>query len=224
MEGEMKSALTTWILLSTLLVGCSEDESSNLADATTGTAGTTADLTSVTDMASGSPANTPEAARDLIAMTSRPSDLGDTPAVNLPEVGWWQYQDGQMVTDNTCGTYAFFDRDRSFWVSLAENNAFVIEQGDPWGDIVCFISGDQFTCPERGSGEEAIPNTDATLRYTVAVDGTLSATDRFSGTQTIVVTCEGTNCALSALIGIESFPCQWSVPFNASLVFALPGR
>lgn len=150
----------------------------------------------------------------LVDATTPPEGFDPDAATYQPTTGVWIYRRGS-VEENTCGDYAWADRDTPFRIAWSEGGTFVIEQGEPWGNFACFVLGTDFVCPRRGSGEEPIDGTDVVIRYVVRIEGELSSDDAISGTQHAEVTCTGLGCGLApSVLGI-SFPCGWQLPFTA---------
>lgn len=155
---------------------------------------------------------------DLVDATPPPETFEPGTADALPRVGVWVYRRG-AIEANSCGDYAYGDADTPFRIAYAEGDTFVIEQGEPWGNFACFVSGGDFACPERGRGAEPIEGTEVIIRYTVSVAGVVENDEALDGRQRAAVTCEGVGCALApAVLGV-TFPCSWEIPFTAE--FAL---
>ena len=184
-------------------------------DATSGDAAT-GDTTNGDDTSDAGPSGDTSSVADVNLDDVSFGDVeSDTPPSALPRPGLWTYVD-EGIRDNTCGEYAFGDDDQRFWIRASEGDRFVIAQSEPWGDIACRVAADRFVCPERGTGEVPIEDTDAVLTYVVAVSGTLDGDAALQGEQRVTVTCEGASCAFApAVLGI-SFPCGWSAAFSAT--------
>ncbi len=146
---------------------------------------------------------------------TEPPDLGSEPAAHQAQTGLWRYDDGG-VTENTCGDWAVSDGELSFWVSYADASRFVVVQGEPFGDFACFVAGTRFECPARLGGSTPVEGTDATLTYTVRIEGELTSPTSMAGEQRVDVECAGASCALAPVALGISFPCGWVTPFAAA--------
>jgi hypothetical protein len=171
-------------------------------------AGFVADVVSIPDDAT---------TEERVDATPPPPEFGDTPPSFQPETGVWTYRRG-AIEDNTCGAYTWADRDTPFRIPFSDDGTFVVEQGPPWGDFACFITGDAFTCPRRGAGSEPIANTDVTIHYSVGITGDVESATAMSGVQRAELHCEGSQCALAPTVLGVSFPCGWTIPFEVTHV------
>lgn len=197
----------TCCTLFVVLCACGSDA----ADADGG-ADTGADTAAAADTADLDPA-------ELIGATDAPAGFDPSNVVTQPREGVWTYRRG-AIESNTCGSYAWGDGDTPFRVVYSEDGAFVIEQGEPWGDFACFVIGSAFFCPERGGGMVPVENANVTISYTVSVDGDVVDAETLTGIQSATVACEGQACALAPSVLGVTFPCAWSIPFEAT--FELP--
>ncbi len=151
----------------------------------------------------------------LVDATAAPEGFDPANVAAQPRAGIWTYRRG-AVESNSCGSYAWGDGDTPFRIAYSEDGAFVIEQGEPWGDFACFVVGSAFSCPERGGGLVPVENANVTISYTVSVDGDFVDAETLAGIQNADVSCEGQACALAPSVLGVTFPCSWSIPFEAA--------
>jgi hypothetical protein len=147
--------------------------------------------------------------RDRIGPVPEPGQGADL----LPRTGLWVYRE-QPLQNNSCGDWAITDGNTLFRILSSSGTRFVVEQEDA-RNFECDVTGTTFRCPARLVVEQTVENTNATLRGTVSIDGTLLGPESLEGVQRADVTCTGSQCALApSVLGI-SFPCSYEVPFTA---------
>jgi hypothetical protein len=140
-------------------------------------------------------------------------DPGDGSAVE-PRTGVWDYTEYEPNT-NDCGLPASYGNGGGgFGLVNNGDDGFTVVPNDGTDSFDCIVDGADFDCPERATEEETVdPQYDATLIGQAEASGTFSDPENGSGTQTAVVECEGSDCALVELATGVDFPCTFSIDF-----------
>lgn len=130
-----------------------------------------------------------------------------------PTPGEWAYADFAATSKNTCSDSLIDDGNGGF--SLAESgDGYTVDPNDGSGTFACTLDGDQLTCTR--SAESGVSDSNAVIRAEETAVATVTDSSTMEGKRSATVTCEGSDCALAATIGL-SFPCELEVEFTAEL-------
>ncbi len=132
-----------------------------------------------------------------------------------PKSGVWDYED-KGIAENSCGNDVYRDPDTIFGLMNNNDGTFTVDQGMSAEDFDCTLNGAAFTCPERLYGNYPIEGIDATLIYNVSIEGSFSSDTAMSGQQRADVSCEGNACGLAPQVLGVTFPCSYTVDFEAT--------
>lgn len=133
-----------------------------------------------------------------------------------PQTGVWQYADEGFVEMGCGSADVYVDEDGVlFELTNHGDGTFTIGQGSA-GDFECSLSGRSFSCPERLTVEEPVPDADATISYHVSISGKFSSETGMRGEQHAEIGCTGTACAFAPSVLGTELPCTYVWAFTAS--------
>ncbi|KIG17443.1 hypothetical protein DB30_03144 [Enhygromyxa salina] len=134
-----------------------------------------------------------------------------------PRDGAWSYM-GSAAVDDTCMLDELtVDMPGTFTITNNGDGTFTVNDTQNMFD--CTIDGSSFSCPSRLAGENDIGaqfSLDAVVRYNVSASGSFESETQMSGRQTVVVNCDGADCASFEALVMVTTPCGWAQDFTAS--------
>lgn len=161
--------------------------------------------------------HTTSAADETGDPTSRGDSAGDGQADVTPRAGRWQYREVAGAT-NDCSFIAQPSNGfGEFGITALGGAAFDITPGDATDPFVCTAAGGSFGCDERLTGTiDDVPGYDVVGNILVSIEGTVESSTAIAGTQIGHIDCVGDDCAAAAAALGVAFPCDFTVPFEAT--------
>jgi hypothetical protein len=135
------------------------------------------------------------------------SGSGSSGATISPSGGLWTYSETTRVS-STCQADVTHFEDGNFTIDQVAPPSFRIVPGDGTAPFACTSNGAQFSCPDRVTHVEDVPQRDAVITIRGTASGTLSDSTHGSGQQVATVDCVGTQCSV-----FNPLPCQFTVSF-----------
>ena len=134
-----------------------------------------------------------------------------------PESGQWSY-DEYDVSGSGCDVGNQLNTDGDFALDNHGDGTFTITPGDGTDPFDCTLDDGAFDCPDRATGSYSEQGLDATIEGEARAEGTFSSDTAGSGTQTVDVTCTGSDCStVEVALGV-SFPCTYTADFDIAKV------
>lgn len=131
------------------------------------------------------------------------------------EEGAWEYSESEATVD--CGaapapTNGFGD----FGVSGSSSDGFTVNPNDGTDSFDCDLDGSGFLCPDRLVDSASQDGFDAQLEAYVEVVGTVLSSTSVEGEQQGRLECTGSDCGAAAAFFGATFPCTFSIDFDAN--------
>jgi hypothetical protein len=137
-----------------------------------------------------------------------------------PTPGAWSYN-AFGAAQNSCNSSDVIDSGGGgFRLRDLGGGAYQVQPNDGSSPFECTLSGSDLDCPNRANETTPIGGFDAELVVHVVADATVQDSETMQGTQHGDVSCQGSGCAAVAGAVGTTFPCSFSVDFDAALVAA----